>query len=106
MYQLIIYIPQSHCELVKKALFDAGAGQYKHYDQCSWQVAGTGQFRPLTGSTPFVGKNNKLNSINEIRVEMICKKAFIKPAIKAMLTAHPYEEPAYLILKHYSVDLL
>lgn len=106
MYQLIIYIPQSHCETVKQALFNAGAGKYKNYDQCSWQVTGRGQFRPLTGSTPFVGENNKLNHVSEVRVEMVCKKACIKAAIQAMLIAHPYEEPAYLILKHDSIRTL
>lgn len=105
MYQLIIYIPQSHCEVVKQALFNAGAGQIGNYDQCAWQVQGTGQFRPKTGSNPFIGQQNNLSHVNEIKVEMICKEQYIKLAINAMLAVHPYEEPAYLILKHHTITL-
>ena len=105
MYQLIIYIPQSHCEQVKHALFDAGAGSYNNYDQCAWQVSGTGQFRSLKGSSPFIGKTNTVTQIDEVKVEMICKEQYIQSAIIAMLAAHPYEEPAYLILKHHTITL-
>ncbi|MEE9350952.1 MAG: NGG1p interacting factor NIF3 [Thiotrichaceae bacterium] len=100
MYQLVIYIPQSHCEVVKLAMFEAGAGRYKNYEQCSWQVKGQGQFKPLEGSSPFIGNQNVLETVEEYRVEMICEKQVVKGVIKAMLAAHPYEEPAYLVLEH------
>jgi hypothetical protein len=47
MYQLIFYVPETHCESVKSALFKVGAGKVGDYDQCAWQVLGTGQFIPL-----------------------------------------------------------
>lgn len=104
MYHLVVYIPPSHCEAVKQAMFDAGAGRYEGYDQCSWQVSGTGQFRPLSGSQPFIGNQNQLETVEEYRVEMICEKPFIKPVIQAMLAAHPYEQPAYIILETVSIE--
>ncbi len=100
LYQLVIYIPESHCELVKNAMFDAGAGRYENYEDCSWQVKGKGQFRPLQGSQPFIGNQNELEAVTEFRVEMVCEKQCLKDVIKALLAAHPYEEPAYAILKH------
>ena len=95
MYRISFYVPESHLEQVKQALFDAGAGRFKNYDCCAWQTLGTGQFRPLVGSSPFIGKTNAIELGQEYKVEMICKDELIKQAITALKTAHPYEELAY-----------
>lgn len=94
MYKLAFYVPESHLEQVKSAVFAAGAGRIGNYDQCCWQVAGLGQFRPLAGSQAFIGEVNQLEQINEYRVEMVCADALIKAAVTALRQAHPYEEPA------------
>jgi structural toxin protein (hemagglutinin/hemolysin) RtxA len=104
MYQLSFYVPASHLELVKNALFAAGAGQYKDYDQSAWQTLGQGQFRPLTTSQPYQGKINQLETVTEYKVEMICQDQHIKPAIAALLAAHPYQQPAYAIYKILTAD--
>jgi hypothetical protein len=65
-----------------------------NYDQCCWQVAGVGQFRPLAGSQPFIGQTYQLEQITEYRVEMVCEDSRIKAAVTALRAAHPYEEPA------------
>ncbi len=95
MYQIIFYVPESHCESVKQALFDVGAGSYGDYDQCAWQTVGMGQFRPLQNSHAFVGEVGELTQLAELRVEMVCEKSLIKVALQALLKAHPYETPAY-----------
>ncbi|MEQ9565781.1 MAG: NGG1p interacting factor NIF3, partial [Pseudomonadales bacterium] len=59
-YKLVAYIPENHLETVKEALFAAGAGTQGAYDQCCWQVRGQGQFRPLEGSNPHLGKQDEL----------------------------------------------
>ena len=82
-------------ETVKQALFDAGAGRIRNYDCCCWQTLGTGQFRPLENSQPAVGTLNQLESLSEIKLELVCDDALIKQAIDAMKKSHPYEEPAY-----------
>ena len=76
-------------------MFEAGAGRIGNYDSCSWQSLGTGQFRPLDDSTPYIGKVGQIESVEEYKVEMICTDDLIKTAISAMKKAHPYEEPAY-----------
>jgi len=95
MVKLTVYIPASHLEAVKAALFDAGAGRYKGYDRCCWQVAGTGQFRPLAGSRPFVGTPGEVEQVTEWRVELICGEGDVDAVRAALLAAHPYEVPAY-----------
>lgn len=99
MYKLVFFVPESHLEVVKRAVFEAGAGRVGHYDQCCWQVLGDGQFRPLPGSSPFQGKENLLEQVREYRVELVCQDELIRDAIHALLEAHPYEEPAYDVLQ-------
>ena len=99
MYQLIFYVPESHLEIVKSALFKAGAGRIGDYDCCAWQTLGTGQFRPLEASAPFIGAVNQLESLAEYKVEMVCEAQQIKPVLQALLAAHPYQTPAYSVLE-------
>ena len=103
LYQISFYVPEKECEQVKQALFNAGAGVLGNYQECAWQVAGQGQFRPLKGSQPFIGDTNQLERVNEYKVEMLCAEDAINKAIAALIKHHPYEEPAYFIVKSEQV---
>lgn len=98
MYKLCFYVPSTHLDGVKAAAFSAGAGKIGDYDSCCWQVEGQGQFRPCSGSKPFLGKEGEIEAVAEYRVEMVCASSCIKAAVEAMLQAHPYEEPAYNVV--------
>lgn len=93
--KICFYVPVEDCERVKAALFAAGAGHIGAYDCCAWQTLGEGQFRPLAGSHPSVGKLNVIEKIAEMKVEMICAQACIQKVVAALKSTHPYEEPAY-----------
>ncbi|MDR0378869.1 MAG: NGG1p interacting factor NIF3 [Candidatus Accumulibacter sp.] len=95
MYVLTVYIPAPQLERVKDAIFAAGGGCYAHYDRCSWQTLGDGQFRPLEGSHPFIGSPGREEHVPEYRVEMICDDDRVAAVTAALRTAHPYEEPAF-----------
>lgn len=99
MYKLCVYVPVSHLEAVKQALFAAGAGRIGDYDSCCWQVAGRGQFRPLAGADPFVGAQGQIETVEEYKVELVCDDNVVVAAITALKQAHPYEEPAYQVWK-------
>jgi hypothetical protein len=99
MYKLCVYVPQSHVEPVKVAMFQAGAGRIGDYEHCAWQVLGQGQFRPLAGSNPYIGKQDELERVLEYRVEMICDDDLIEAVVVALKRAHPYEEPAYDVMR-------
>jgi len=94
MYKLVFFVPESHVDVVKAAIFAAGAGSTGNYDQCCWQTSGTGQFRPLVGSDPFIGEQGKLTQVSEFRVETVCDDQRIGAVLKVLRAAHPYEEPA------------
>lgn len=104
MYLLVIYVPEENLEYVKAAVFSAGAGKMGNYSHCSWQVKGHGQFKPETGSSPFLGEVNKLEKVDEYRLELVCTDSDIKKVVQAMLEAHPYETPAYHIVKVLTLD--
>ena len=99
MYKLSFYVPETHLEPVKAALFAVGAGFFANYDQCAWQVRGEGQFRPLSDSQPFLGSIGQLEKVVEYQVEMICSELIVKEAILTLLRTHPYQQPAYAVYK-------
>ena len=92
---LIFYVPEDHVETVKHAVFAAGGGRLGNYDSCCWQTSGTGQFRPLAGSSPYIGKHDELEKAREIRVEMICAESCLQDTLAALKESHPYETPAF-----------
>jgi len=99
LYKLCFYVPASHLESVKRALFAAGAGRQGAYDQCCWQILGEGQFRPLAGSKPYLGETQRLSRVREYKVEMLCEEKIIANVLAALGKSHPYEEPAYDVIR-------
>ena len=98
MYKLTVFIPDDALEQVKNALFAAGAGHIGNYANCCWQVQGTGQFKPLSGSQPHIGEQNILEQVSEWRVEMVVATDKLSAVISALKQAHPYETPAYDVI--------
>lgn len=99
MYKLAFFVPPSHVEQVKNALFAAGAGRIGAYDCCSWQVLGQGQFRPLDGSQPFIGQAGEVEQVQEWKVELVVSDELIRQVVAALKASHPYEVPAYDVWK-------
>ncbi|MEN9429637.1 MAG: hypothetical protein RJA86_496 [Pseudomonadota bacterium] len=99
MYKITFYVPVTHVELVKSVMFSAGAGQIGDYECCAWQALGVGQFRPLAGATPFIGTNGVLEYVAEYKVEMVCAEAYLQDVVAALKQNHPYQEPAYDVIK-------
>lgn len=103
-YKLSFYVPESHLESVKSALFAQGAGRYAHYDQCCWQVLGEGQFRPLANSQAYIGEIGALTTLAEYKVEMICTADKIKAVSQTLLAVHPYQQVAYEIYPILTIE--
>ncbi len=95
MFKLCFYVPQTHLEAVKQAVFAAGAGRQGDYEQCCWQSTGEGQFRPLAGADPFIGAVGELERVVEYKVELLCPEHCISDVVAALKDSHPYEEPAF-----------
>ena len=95
VFLLAFYVPVANCESVKTALFAAGAGRIGAYDACCWQTAGRGQFRALAGSQPTIGVQDVVQTVAEMKVEMLCAADCMAAVSDALHQAHPYETPAY-----------
>lgn len=99
MYKFIFFVPVAYAESVKQAVFNSGAGRIGHYKECCWETQGVGQFRPTKGSNPFIGEADNLERVPELKVEMLCKEQAIHNVVKVFKQAHPYEEPAYEVIR-------
>ena len=99
MLQISFYAPNNDAELVKNAMFSAGAGKVGCYSHCSWQTYGVGQFMPTSGAKPAICEVNQLETLAEIKIEMVCSDECIEQVVSAMKASHPYEEVAYSIVR-------
>ena len=95
MYKLGFFVPDSHVETVKTAVFEAGGGRIGDYDHCAWQVLGQGQFRALDGSQPYIGQLGQVEVVDEWKVELVVADELIRAVVAALKLSHPYETPAY-----------
>lgn len=96
--KLVVFVPHDHCDKVKEAVFAAGAGRIGNYDSCCYESEGTGSYRPLDGAVPFAGTRGEVHREPETRLEFVLPFWRRKAVEKALLAAHPYEEPAYEFL--------
>lgn len=95
MMKLAVMVPSDHAELVRLALFDAGAGAIGNYDCCSYNSDGIGTFRAQQGANPYVGELLELHRQPETKVEVILPAVLRHRVEAALIDVHPYEEPAY-----------
>ena len=98
-YKLVVFVPAGSAAKVSNAVFAAGAGAIGNYSHCGFSAEGTGSFKPLEGSRPAIGKKGKLERVKEIRFETIIPAEKLNAVVAAMKEAHPYEMPAFDIIK-------
>jgi dinuclear metal center YbgI/SA1388 family protein len=94
LIKLVVFVPVDQLEQLRSALFPFAATQ-GNYRDCSFAAAGVGTFTPLEGAKPFTGTTGILAKVHEERLELLVERVQLPRAVKAMLAAHPYEEPAF-----------
>ena len=93
--KLSVFVPRAHVESVRAALFEAGAGAIGDYEECSYNTAGYGTFKPMPGAQPAIGKVNEQERVEETKIEVIYPEPKERAILVAMYAAHPYEEVAH-----------
>ncbi|WP_205509254.1 Nif3-like dinuclear metal center hexameric protein [Longitalea arenae] len=96
--KLYTFVPPAQLEDVRSALFEAGAGHIGNYNECSFGVTGTGTFKGGEGTNPFVGQPGERHYEQEEKIEVIFPAYLQTALVRALRTAHPYEEVAYDIV--------
>ncbi|MCX7781711.1 MAG: Nif3-like dinuclear metal center hexameric protein [Negativicutes bacterium] len=95
LVKLVVFVPETHVDVVRNAIANAGAGHIGNYSHCTFQSSGIGTFLPLDGAKPYLGEQGKLEFAAECRLETILPESIIGRVLAAMQSAHPYEEVAY-----------
>ncbi|WP_107924550.1 Nif3-like dinuclear metal center hexameric protein [Lysinibacillus parviboronicapiens] len=97
--KLVVFIPTANAEELREALAKAGAGRLGSYEACSYTSVGEGRFRARDGANPHVGLIGELHVEREVKVEVVFPASLKNRLLKAMLNVHPYEEPAYDVIR-------
>lgn len=100
--KLVVFVPEDDHDRVLSAILDAGAGAIGDYSHCSFNLNGTGTFKPGEGTDPHIGSIGTMERVQEVRIETVIPQSLQNQIVKAMIKAHPYEEVAYDV---YPLDL-
>ena len=93
--KLTIFVPNKNAEEVRKALFEAGAGSIGNYDNCSFNLKGSGSFKPNEDANPVIGKKGEVHFEEETQIGLTFPTHLEGKILKALFYSHPYEEVAY-----------
>lgn len=92
--KIVVFVPESHTDIVRKAMGDAGAGIIGNYSHCTFSSKGKGRYKPLEGAHPSIGKVGKYEEVEEERIETVCPRDKVKDVIAVIKQVHPYDEVA------------
>ncbi len=95
--KLITFVPSQDAEKVRDALFAVGGGKIGNYENCSFNIEGSGSFKGNEASNPVKGKKGEIHFEEEIQIGITFTKHLQTAILKALFEAHPYEEVAYEI---------
>jgi hypothetical protein len=93
--KLVVFVPTKALDRVRDTLTSAGAGHIGAYSHCTFAAQGAGTFKPGPGSNPHIGREGRLEYVEEYRLETILPTWLETEIVDAMVQAHPYEEVAY-----------
>ena len=92
--KIVVFVPETHTDIVREAMGKAGAGKIGNYSFCSFSSKGIGRFRPEQGAAPHIGEVGKFEEVVEERIETVCQRETLKEVIRAIKKVHPYDEVA------------
>lgn len=93
--KLVVFVPLSHTDVVRRALGEAGAGKIGNYNFCSFSSRGIGRYKGNENSNPTIGEKGVLESVEEERIEVLVPREILKEVVEKMKSVHPYEEVAF-----------
>lgn len=96
--KIIVTVPIENSEEVRNAICDEGAGIIGNYTYCTISTKCIGTFIPSDNANPYIGENNKLEFVQEEKLEARCDVNIVKRILKRLREVHPYEEPAIDII--------
>ena len=92
--KIFVTVPLENTDEVRNVVCRAGAGIIGNYNYCTTSVKSIGTFILNDDANPYIGESNKLEVVEEDKLEFICDIKNAKHVIKELRKVHPYEEPA------------
>jgi len=89
--KIVVFVPETHTDVVREAIGNAGAGKIGNYSSCSFSSKGIGRFKPEQGADPYIGEVGKFEEVVEERIETICPREKLQDVIDAIKKVHPYD---------------
>lgn len=96
--KVIVTVPVENTDKVRKAICNEGAGIIGNYTHCSMSTKCIRTFKPNDNANPYIGENNKIEFVEEEKLEVVCDIDNVKNVILKLREVHPYEEPAIDII--------
>lgn len=96
--KIIVTVPIENLEEVRNVICEAGTGVIGNYTHCSMSTKCIGTFKPNDMANPYIGENNKMEFVEEEKLEVVCDINNVKGVISKLRDVHPYEEPAIDII--------
>ena len=96
--KIFVTVPVENVNVVREAVCNAGAGIIGEYTFCTSSTKSIGTFIPSENANPHIGERNKLEFVEEEKLEFVCDIEKVKSVIKELRKTHPYEEPAIDII--------
>lgn len=93
-FKLVVFVPARERETILAAAFGSGAGKIGEYSECSFTTEGQGTFRGGESSNPTIGEPGRRESVDELKIELVCEGRALAGVLAAIREAHSYEEPA------------
>lgn len=94
MLKLAVFCPVETADAIIDAASSAGAGSIGAYSRCAFLSRGTGTFVGGSGTNPAIGEAGRIESVEEVRIEMVLRESQSSDVERAIRRVHPYEEPA------------
>ena len=103
--KLEIFIPETHLAILQTALQAVDAGHIGNYDCCLSYSPVIGCWRPLEGTSPYLGSVGEISSEPELKVEVTCRTEQVDETVEAVKKVHPYEEPVINVIPLWRTGL-
>ena len=83
--KIIVTVPVENIEEVRNAICNEGAGVIGNYTYCTMSTKCIGTFIPSDSANPYIGEKNKLEVVEEEKLEVVCDINIIKKKLKKNL---------------------
>jgi len=96
-FKLVFFVPKTHTKPVLERLFAYAPeriGAIGNYRSCAFVSGGVGQFVPVDGAKPAIGRVGEMAFVEEDRVE-VSVNGKVEDVVEHLKQIHPYEEVAF-----------